>query len=77
MKKEHVEILKQNLPYLKQIQGFVESLAEVEQEAFDNLSERAQESEKGEAMEERAGYLEDAASSLEDAIGMIEDAINT
>lgn len=38
---------------------------EEEEEQFDNLSEKQQEGEKGNAMEESMGYLQDALSELE------------
>ena len=76
MKKEYFESIKQMLPVLRQMQETIESYADEEQEKFDSLSERAQESEKGEAMEDLIYNLQDASSSLEDAIDSLEEVID-
>lgn len=52
----------------------LEELRDQEQEAFDNLPESLQCSEKGEKMEEVINYLDDAISGLEDTIENIKQA---
>jgi len=46
-----------------------------EQEAFDNLPESLQMTDRGQAMEEGLSTLDNASSSLDDIISSIEDAI--
>ena len=53
----------------------LEELRDQEQEAFDNLPESLQYSEKGEKMEEVINYLDDAIVSIEDTISNIQEAI--
>lgn len=53
----------------------LEALKDEEQEAFDNIPEGLQYSEKGEKMEEVISYLDDSFSELESAIENITSAI--
>lgn len=53
----------------------LEILKDEEQEAFDNMPEGLQCSEKGERMEEVISYLDDSFSELESAIENITSAI--
>lgn len=53
----------------------LEALKDEEQEAFDNMPESLQYSEKGERMEEIISYLDDSFSELESAIENITSAI--
>ena len=53
----------------------IESVCEEEQEAYDNLPESIQYSERGEAMSETASDLEDAASSIDDVMSTLQDII--
>lgn len=55
--------------------SLLEEILNEEQEAFDNLPESLQYSEKGERMEEIIGYLEDSLIDLESAIENINMAI--
>jgi prefoldin subunit 5 len=52
----------------------VEYLQEEEQEAFNNIPESLQESEKGEKMQESIDALEEALSNLEEAIENLDTA---
>lgn len=52
----------------------VEYLQEEEQEAFYNIPESLQESEKGEKMQESIDALEEALSNLEEAIENLDTA---
>lgn len=47
----------------------LEAVAEEEQEAFDNLPEGLQQSERGQEMEETAANLQEWADSLSDLVG--------
>lgn len=51
----------------------VDELAEAEQEAFDNLPESLQETERGEAMQAAIDNLDSLRNSLEEAGEYIED----
>lgn len=50
----------------------LEAIVEEEREAFDNMPEGLQESEKGQAMSEAADTLEEACSNLDDVASTIE-----
>lgn len=54
----------------------LESVRDEEQEAYDNMPESLQDSERGERMTTIIDYLDDATSSLSDTIDYIESAIN-
>lgn len=54
----------------------VDELAEAEQEAFDNLPESLQETERGEAMQAAIDNLDSLRNSLEEAGEYIEDITN-
>lgn len=82
-RKQVSEILSKLEDLKSQIESLGEQLRELadnEQEKFDNLSEGLQQAEKGQAIEEAAGYLRGAADSCEngnaaealDALGNLE-----
>ena len=54
----------------------VEELIEQENEAYDNLPESIQNSERGESMQTAIDNLESLQSSLEEAAGYIEEITN-
>ncbi len=54
----------------------LEEVREEEQDAYDNLPESIQYSEKGETMESNIDEMDNAISSLEDAISSLESAEN-
>jgi len=54
----------------------VEELLEQENEAYDNLPESIQNSERGESMQTAIDNLESLQSSLEEAAGYIEEITN-
>lgn len=56
------------LEQMEEVKSEIEQLAEEEREAYDNMPESLQESERGCAMEEAADNLDNAASSLEEAM---------
>ena len=53
----------------------LESICEEEQEAYDNMPESLQESEKGQTMYENIDTLESASSDLEDIISNLEEIL--
>ena len=75
MKKAQKEELKKILTALIEYQEYIDTLADEEQDRFDQLSERSQESERGEALEEQISNLEYASDDLEDAIDMLKEVI--
>lgn len=56
------------------VQSDLEDIQNDEQEAYDNLPESLQYSERGEAMENAISELEDAISSLEELLEHLETA---
>lgn len=61
---------------LYSIQEDIDSIAQDERDAFDNLPEGLQYSEKGEGMETNADDLEQASSDIEDIIDMLRDIVD-
>ena len=59
---------------LEDLKCDIESLRDEEQEAFDNLPEGIQASERGEAMESAAYNLDEAYESIESVIESLEEA---
>ena len=59
---------------LSDLQGDIESICADEQEAFDNLPESFQYSERGEAMQEAIDNLDYASSSIDDVIDYLTEA---
>jgi predicted outer membrane protein len=53
---------------------YIDVLRDEEEEAYENLPESIQESERGETMTDAIGNLEDAISTLEDATSCLSDA---
>jgi len=53
---------------LTELQEDLQAIREEEEEAYDNLPEGIQDSERGEAMQEAMDNLESAESSIQDAI---------
>lgn len=54
------------LDLIYEAKAILETVSEEEQEAFDNLPEGIQNSERGETMEENISILDDAVSALGD-----------
>jgi len=77
-RKRDVEIkLQKMVDDLSLINIDAEIIKDEERDAYDNLSENLQNSEKGYTLEENADKLEDACSSLEDAIFSMKDALDS
>ena len=58
---------------IEEIQGEISMILDEEQEAFDNLPEGIQTSERGEKMEEAVSLLGDVDGSLEEAKNILEE----
>ena len=67
--------LRDILDQLEALKTSIEDFQEEEQEAFDNLPEGLQDSEKGETMYNAIDNLESALSSLEEAQDYILEAV--
>lgn len=59
---------------LEEIKGELDSIAEQEQEYFDNMPEDIQAGEKGDHAESCIASIEEAASNIDDVISSIEEA---
>lgn len=59
---------------LSDLQGDIESICADEQEAFDNLPESFQYSERGETMQEAIDNLDYASSSIDEVIDYLTEA---
>ena len=60
---------------LEALKAVIEFIREEEEEAYDNMPEGLQGSEKGEAMENAIGSLEQAESGIEEATESISEAV--
>ena len=67
--------LKEAIELIEQARSIVESVQDEEQDAFDNLPENLQCSERGETMEENADRLGEIWDSLSDQVDEIDDII--
>jgi len=61
---------------LQQLMGELDAVKTAEEEAYDNLPEGLQESERGERMQEAIDNLDAASGSLEEALDSITEARN-
>lgn len=76
MNKARRKQLEEILGALDAQKSAIESVCEEEQEAFDNLPESIQYSERGETMEGYISEMEDAVSNLEDIISSLQEIID-
>lgn len=60
---------------LNDLKSDVELLQEEEQEAFDNLPESIQETERGESMQDAADSMSDAMDLIDEAVEALETAM--
>lgn len=67
--------IQEAIEQLDELKTIIEELHDEEQEAYDNLPESFQESERGEAMEAAAGNLDSAMSSMEEVLDSLNAAI--
>lgn len=65
--------LEKAIELLNEAMSIIEEVTCEEQDAFDNMPEGLQCSERGEQMEENVANLEDSSSNIEDVISTIED----
>lgn len=72
MNKQRRKFISSSLEYLGKALDIIETAKDEEQEAYDNLPESLQYSERGEAMEEILFVLED----IFDSIQTVQDQIN-
>lgn len=75
MNKVRRELLRDAQERLESVKDFIEAILEDEQEAYDNMPENLQYSERGEKAEECISALEDAISNLEETLENIDTAI--
>jgi hypothetical protein len=61
---------------LEVLKDELENISAEEQDAYDNLPEGIQDSERGDAMEENVSDIDDAASSIEEIMDTIQDIID-
>lgn len=61
---------------LNNVLELLEEVTADEQDAYDNLPESIQESERGETMQENVDDIEDASSSLQDIIDQLQGIID-
>ena len=73
MNKERRKAIEEIIDQLGTLKEQIESVSEEESEAYDNLPESIQYSEKGEAISENASDLEQAASDLDDIMSTLQD----
>jgi hypothetical protein len=76
MNKARREQIETIVSKLYSIQEDIDSIAQDERDAFDNLPEGLQYSEKGEDMETNADDLEQASSDIEDIIDLLHDIVD-
>lgn len=67
--------LKKALELIAEARAIIEAMAEEEAEAYENMPEGLQESERGERIAENVDALEDIAAELEDHESTLEDVI--
>ena len=75
MNKARRKAIEEIIDQLGTLKEQIECISEEEQEAYDNLPESIQYSERGEAMSEYVTDLDDAASSIDDVMSTLQDII--
>ena len=75
MNKQRRKSLKEAIELIERAKSIIELVAEEEREAFDNLSEGLQYSERGEQIEENADTLDEVFEALDEHIESIEEVI--
>lgn len=76
MNKARRKQLEEIVNALDEQKSVIESVCEEEQEAFDNLPESIQYSERGDTMQGYINEMEDAISNLEDVISNLQEIID-
>lgn len=75
MNKQRRKEIEKVVSQLEDIQADIDALRDEEEEAYDNLPESLQDSERGEAMQEAIDQLEEASSSVGDAIDYLNELV--
>lgn len=75
MTKTDAKVLVKVLDDLERNLAILEELQEKYQDKYDNMSENAQMSDRGDEAQDTADTLDDAKFSLEDVIGIIEEML--
>lgn len=75
MNKARRKWLEETINKLEEQKTELESIGEEEQEAYDNMPESLQDSEKGQTMYENIDTLETAASDLDDIITNLQEIL--
>lgn len=75
MNKERRSWINQIISELESLKDDIENVGVEEQEAYENLPESIQNSERGESMFDNASDLEDAVSNLDDIICTLRNII--
>lgn len=73
MKEERLKTLKHCLNIIQNAHDVLEGVRDEEQDAFDNLPEGLQYSERGEMMEEAIDNLDEAIDYIDDVLSSLED----
>ena len=77
MNKQRRKILMEVIESLEEAQASIEEIKDEESEAYDNMPESLQYSEKGELMYQNVDELETASSDLETVIDTLSGIANT
>lgn len=75
MNKKRRNTIEKALEEIKRLKDVIEQCIDDEEDAYSNLPESIQYSERGESMQEIVEYLEYADSSLDEAIDNINEAL--
>lgn len=76
MNKQRRKYLAEAVEKLSESMSIVEDVRNDEQDAFDNMPEPLQYSERGEQMEEYVGNLEEAYDNISDVIDALQEIID-
>ena len=76
MNKARRRTLNDAISRLQEVEGILEVTKDEEQEAFDNLNESLQDSERGDTMSAAISAMESAITSVQEAIAELENAVN-
>lgn len=75
MNQKRKKMIKDGYDLIMQAKSLIDTAIEEEQEAFDNLPESLQCSERGEEMEANVEQLQECSDNLEEALSALEDQI--
>ena len=75
MNKARKKMIKDGYDLIMQAKSLIDTAIEEEQEAFDNLPESLQLSERGEEMEANVELLQECSDNLDEAINALEEQV--